>query len=98
MLDTCTLAVLAEMNSSAPISRLLRPAAIRRSTSRSRGVRADSAAPVPSGAPAAGGRAGLGRAPVAGERGPAGQAGQGRPQRRGSKPVRGGRGLIPLLL
>src|SRR5689334_3513043 len=38
MLDTCTLAVLAEMNSSAAISRLLRPAATSRSTSNSRAV------------------------------------------------------------
>jgi hypothetical protein len=38
MLDTCTLAVLAEMNSSPAISRLLRPAATSRSTSNSRAV------------------------------------------------------------
>jgi hypothetical protein len=37
MLDTCTLAVFGEMNSSAAISLLLRPAATRRSTSSSRG-------------------------------------------------------------
>ncbi len=39
MLDTCTLAVLAEMNSSAAISRLLRPAATSCRTSSSRAVR-----------------------------------------------------------
>src|SRR5262249_41456701 len=39
MLDTCTLAVLAEMNSSPAMSRLLRPMATRRSTSSSRTVR-----------------------------------------------------------
>src|SRR5690242_7049606 len=39
MLDTCTLAVLAEMNSSLAISRLLRPAATSRRTSNSRAVR-----------------------------------------------------------
>src|SRR5438309_2501616 len=38
MLDTWTLAVLGEMNSSPAISRLLRPAATRRSTSSSRSV------------------------------------------------------------
>ena len=38
MLDTCTLAVFAEINSSAAISRLLRPAATSRSTSNSRAV------------------------------------------------------------
>jgi hypothetical protein len=38
MLETCTLAVLAEMNSSPAISRLLRPSATSRSTSSSRGV------------------------------------------------------------
>ena len=45
MLDTCTLAVLAEMNSSAAISRLLRPAATSSSTSSSRAVRPSGAAP-----------------------------------------------------
>src|SRR6202044_1490107 len=39
MFDTWTLAVLAEMNSSAAISRLLRPAATSRSTSAPRGGR-----------------------------------------------------------
>jgi hypothetical protein len=39
MLDTCTLAVFGAMNSTEAISRLLRPAAISRSTSRSRLVR-----------------------------------------------------------
>ncbi len=38
MFDTCTLAVLAEMNSSPAMSRLLCPAATRRSTSNSRAV------------------------------------------------------------
>ena len=49
MLDTWTLAVLGEINSSAAISRLLRPAATRRSTSSSRSVRPSSppAAPAP---------------------------------------------------
>ena len=47
MLDTWTLAVLGEMNSSAAISRLLRPAATRRSTSSSRSVRPSSPPPAP---------------------------------------------------
>jgi hypothetical protein len=42
MLDTWTLAVLALMNSSSAIWRLLRPSATRPSTSRSRGVRPSS--------------------------------------------------------
>ena len=48
MLDTCTLAVFGAMNSAAAISLLLRPAAISRSTSRSRGDKTLSAAPLPS--------------------------------------------------
>ena len=45
MLDTCTLAVFGAMNSTEAISRLLRPAAISRSTSRSRLVSEASTAP-----------------------------------------------------
>ncbi len=47
MLETCTLAVLVLMKSSAPISLLLRPALTSRSTSSSRVVRAASGVAVP---------------------------------------------------
>ena len=65
MLDTCTLAVFTEMNSSPAISRLLCPAAMSRSTSYSRAVSpsagpgAGSAPVLPAAAPVPGSSAGL---------------------------------------
>src|SRR5690349_17295177 len=51
-LDTWTLAVLGEMNSTPAISRLLRPAATRRSTSSSRSVSPSPSSPAPAPDPA----------------------------------------------
>ena len=109
MLDTCTLAVLAEMNSAAPISRLLRPSAIRRRTSRSRAVRTRQVRRGPARSarrwpfprwPFPFGRSLLRRTSRhrTAQAGPAGQVVQGRAQRRGAELIGGAGGQPPLLL
>ena len=75
MFDTCTLAVFGAMNSTEAISRLLRPAAMSRSTSRSR--------LVSDGEHRAVRQVGRGADPS-----PAGQVVQGPAQRPGREPVR----------
>ena len=69
MLETWTLAVFGEMKSSSAIWRLVRPAATRRRTSRSRGVRPRDSARVGGGGARLGGRRLQGEAGALGEQG-----------------------------